>query len=221
MRYRTMVFAALIVATATVAVAQPATAGAKTVKGTGTLTCALGGAVNFTPPLSQSGTTGYKNEVVLWDLNASSCTGPTTNTPDPGPAGATLTIKSWKFKDDVVTPIGSTKPVKVAGACSDVTEFTGKTLHLKAAWTGVTIKGTKVVDHLSSGATTAKGSYFGSATITLVQTAASQAMYQAACPGNDGTGGTGTGSDPQITLDSTMSSLTIGAIAASSLPKED
>jgi hypothetical protein len=207
MRYRNLLFGAAVILpiAGIVAAVGPAAAGARTVKGTGTVTCALGGDVTFTPPLTPDGTPGDKNEVVQFNLSASDCAGLPSNSPQPGPTGATVTVKPIKFKDDKLG-----KGMKVAGACSDVSEFTQKTLHLAAVWQGVTIKGTKVVYHIASGASTAKGSYFGAAAITLAQTAASQDQFESVCNPSGGSG-----SDATIDVDPTMSSLMVGSSAVS------
>ena len=167
---------------------------AGTPKATGSITCALGGNATFTPPLTTNGTPGYKHEFIQFHLDASSCSGPAHDTPQPVSTSAAITTKPVKVPD-----IGKGKS-KVAGACGN-SDF-NPTVYLKgtAAWSGgAPVAGTKLdVGPLMStssqsepgltGSGPAKKSYFGTATITLYITPASEMQLAQAC-GEGGAGG--------------------------------
>jgi hypothetical protein len=210
MHYRKLLLAAAVVlpGAGVFAAAGPASA-ASTPIGIGTINCGVGGDITFTPPLTQDGTPGYKNEVVQFNLEPSNCTGPGTNTPQPTPTSATATTKPIKVKD---IKMGKTK---VAGACGN-SDF-NPTIVLKStlAWVGTTIKDTKTdIGPMTStssatepglmGSGTSKKSYAGDdASATLYIDMPSAQQIQSVCA----TGGTGSLSE--LSLDSTTSTLTI------------
>jgi hypothetical protein len=223
MRYRILLFTAVIAATATIVISSPASArdaasgpaSGKVMKSVasgpatavGTLTCAVNGDITAVPPWTPNGTTGYKSQVLTLSLALSGCSGPSTNTPSQNPTGATVVTKDIKLA-------GTGKGAdRAAGSCSGFQEIVTKTLHLSMAWSGgAAVKNTKfkspfILADNGGGSTT--GSYAGGAdtgTLTLQATATSGATFSAVCP-NLGTGGTG--SDSEIVLDPTESSITV------------
>jgi hypothetical protein len=207
MHYRKLVVVTAVVlpSLGILAAAGPASA-TGTPKGAGTLTCVLGGDATFNPPLTFSGTSGFRHEIVQFNLQLSDCTGPGTDTPQPNPTSATVTTKPLKVKD---IKMGKTK---VAGACGN--DDFNPTLLLKSTetWAGTTVKDTKTVIgpvNGNSGSGTSKGSYAGAASIALYATTVSGEQFQSVCgPG-------GTGSISELDLDDTMSSVTVGGSAAS------
>jgi hypothetical protein len=210
MHYRKLLLAAVAVlpGAGLVVAAGPASA-ASTPTGIGTITCAVGGDITFTPPLTQDGTTGYKNEIIQFNLEPSNCTGPDTNTPQPTPTSATATTKPIKVKD---LTMGRTK---VAGACGN-SDF-NPTIVLKSslAWVGTAVKKTTTdIGPMTStssntepglmGSGTSKRSYAGDdASAALYIETASAQQIQSVC------GSGGTGSLSELSLDNTTSTLSI------------
>ena len=207
MHYRKLVLATAVVmpSLGVLAAAGPASA-AGTPKATGTLTCVLGGDATFDPPLTFSGTSGFKHEIVQFTIQLSDCTGPGTDTPQPNPTSATVTTKPLKVKD---IKMGKSR---VAGACGNDDFNPNLVLKSTETWAGTTVKDTKTdigpVDG-NSGSGTSKGSYAGEASITLYATTASGEQFQSVC------GSGGTGSISELDLDDTMSSLTVGGPTSS------
>jgi hypothetical protein len=233
MRYRNLLFAATIAATATIVISSPASADAasglpsgkhaaiglpsgKAVKfaakgpaaAVGTLTCAVGGDIAANPPFTPTGTPGFKSQTLTLNLTLSSCSGPSTNTPSPNPTGATVVTKKMKLAGT-----GKGK-ARTAGSCSNFQEIVTQTEHLNITWTGgAAIKNTKfkapfILGANGGGSTT--GSYAGGAdtgTLTLQATAASGSQFDMVCPNLQGTGGVG--SLAEIDLDPTMSSIVV------------
>jgi hypothetical protein len=207
MHHRNLIAVAAVALTGlgSLVAAGPASA-AGTPKGTGTLTCALGGDATFDPPLTYGGTPGYKHEVVQFHLQLSNCTGPDTDTPQPNPTSATVTTRAIKVKD---IRMGRSK---VAGACANG-EF-NPTLVLKTdeTWSGTTVRDTKTTIgpvNGNSGSGTSKGSYAGAASANLYATTSSGEQFESVC------GSGGSGSLSELDLDDTMSSLTVGGAASS------
>lgn len=192
---------------AVVAIGGPASA-AGTPKGAGTITCTIGGDATFTPALTSDGTPGYKHEVIHFNLSASGCSGPGSDTPQPNPTSATITTKPIKVKD-----IGKGKS-KVAGACGN-SEF-NPTITLKSVevWAGATVMDTRtVIGPMSgngvgglAGTGTAKKSYAGTASATLTLTSASDEQIQQVCK----SGGSGSISEFEFEFDPTTSTMTVG-----------
>ena len=207
MKLRRMLAAAAVLLPlgAVFAIAGPASA-AGTPKGTGSITCSLSGDATFTPPLTTNGTPGYKHEIIQFNLSATGCTGPDTDSPQPSPTSATITTKAIKVKD-----VGTGKS-KVAGPCGN-SEF-DPTITLKSAeaWAGTSVKDTKTVigpmtgDGVGglSGTGTAKKSYAGTASATLTLTTASDEQIQQVCKSG------GSGSISEFDFDSTQSTMTVG-----------
>ncbi len=208
MRYRNLLFVAVMMAGATLVVAQPASAArpeAGAPKATGELTCAINGTVSFQPPITVTGTAGYKHQLWVWSLSLSACTGPAGDTPQPSPTAATVVTKDLKI------PGTGTGKSASAGSCADLTHYTGMTkkgkavnLKLNVTWAGgATIKNTKVRIPINSGGNgSSKGSFTGAATWSANVTDFS--AFTAVC----GTGGSGSLSS--LTFDPTMSSLSVG-----------
>jgi hypothetical protein len=210
MHYRKLLLtAAAVLPGAGIFAAAGPTWAASTPTGIGTINCAVGGDITFTPPLTQDGTAGYKNEVIQFNLEPSNCTGPDTNTPQPTPTSATATTKPIKVKD---LKMGRTK---VAGACGN-SDF-NPTIVLKSslAWVGTTIKQTKTdIGPMTStssatepglmGSGTSKGSYAGDdASAALYIDTVSAEQIQSVC------GSGGSGFLTELSLDSTTSTLSI------------
>jgi hypothetical protein len=211
MHYRKLLLAAaIVVPSAGVFVAAGTASAAGTPKGTGTLTCALAGTATFTPPLTPNGTPGFKREVIQFNLSASSCTGPGSDTPQPTPTSGTITTKPIKVADT------GTGKSKVAGACGNSTFNPTLTLKSKETWVGATVKGTKtVIGPLTgnggtgmepglTGTGTAKKSYAGSASATLYLSTPSVTEIQQVCKQG------GSGSISEFDFDGTTSTITVG-----------
>jgi len=207
MRYRRLLLAATAVLPAAGVVGLAGTASAAgTPTGVGTLTCAVSGDATFTPPLTATGTPGYRDEIIHFDLQASSCSGPSSNRPQPNPTSASVTSRPIKLKD---AKMGKTK---VAGACGSNQFPQSLTLKSTESWAGTTVKTTKTIfkhltgsgdDTLSSGGGSSR-SYEGTASISLAISSSEASEIGAVCQSG------GSGSISEIDFESASSTLTVG-----------
>jgi hypothetical protein len=180
-------------------------------KATGTVTCSVGGDATFTPPLTPGGTPGAPREVIQFNLTASGCTGPSTDKPVISPTSGALVTRAIRYKD---AKIGKTR---VAGACADGITF-DPILLLKSTvtWAPVNVRTTTLkLGPLSGtnngteagfgGTGTARRSYAGASSVTLLVQPESLTAIENTC--KDGDVGT---SVSEIDFDSTTSTMTVG-----------
>jgi hypothetical protein len=200
-------------------------ADAATPAATGSLSCAVGGSVAFSPQLSFNGTVGSK-EVVTFNLDISGCTS-SDSSPSPAPTSATTTTKTIKLKG---TACQGTDPTKadydascstkgkplMTGSCSGFSSNLSKvTLKSKEDW-NTHIKPTKgSIGDLatntsryppyigSTGTGSATGSYAGMVSTSTFYTAASSSAL-VACEGGSETPVT------SLTIDSSISTISDG-----------
>jgi hypothetical protein len=205
----------LLLATATVILAGTAvavtgvSAYAAKPAGQGTLTCTISGNVTFTPPLTATGTTGFKHDTLQFNLSASNCSGPSSNTPQPNPTSATFKTHPFHAGD---TGTGSNK---VAGACYNTGSSAPFILKSTLTWAGgPTIRNTSInVDVMGANngppaligtGTTGQHSYFGSASLLMQLTTDTATNVEQVC-------GLGMpGSVPEMDFDPTVSTMTVG-----------
>jgi hypothetical protein len=196
LRKTVMVACAVVfpIAGVTLLTAGPAFAGGTT--GTGSVTCHLGGTVNFDPPLSTNGSPASK-EVTTVDPVLSGCSGGTPS----ASSGGTLSIKAIK------TP-GTGKP-KTAGQCSSFDSSAG-TADIKSttSWANGAKKSKGLISGLHiqtsgsevgfNGSGSESGSYAGTDSASLYFTSSSSSAIEHC-----------TGSISSLTIDSSDSTISM------------
>lgn len=191
--------------------AGPAAAHGK-VTGVGTVTCALGDSMSFSPPLAGgSGTAGYKTETVtIAPASISGCTGTVT-------AGAVPTLGAGTKSATAKIPGVKVGDMHYAGGCPAFENYMWSKYKPHYNWTatGLTLKGSKVSDvraEVTSNPTTgdlgfqyngtATGSWSGPVTIDAYFAGSSSDALKA-CIANSGT-------VSSLTVDSTQSTISLG-----------
>lgn len=207
-----LIMAITLPITGVLLVAQPASASGGPV-GSGTLTCAVGGEVNFVPALTPDGTppggSNGNHEYAYVQLELSNCTGPDSNTPQPNPTAAVVNGQGKvRLKDTKGEFMGHI--VKTLGGCAFSDFDPDGTLKNTEKWTGgapvfktqAKIALSTVGGHAND---TTTNSYAGTGSGTLYQTAQSQEQYDSVCSDPDGSG-----SVSSVEFDPSSSTLTFG-----------
>jgi hypothetical protein len=180
---------------------------ASTPTATGSLTCAEGGSIDFSPSLTFNGTVGSKEVVTFDSLSFSGCTSEHSVPPTAPTASASVKTKTIKLKG---VACQGTKPTQayydaacsngkplMTGSCSDFSgELSTVTLSSATKW-NTKIKPTKgSVSHLtqdltefpylgSTGSGTSTGSYGGSVSTTTIYSLASSTDLLACKSGSE------------------------------------